>query len=137
MIVAASILILLFFYFYLYPIVMKTVFGIDPQEKSLLKRRFFIPRMPWSRQRRTGQSHEESGGAERDQEEKRMSDAEAGMSPRSQFYKFNNGSALDLSRPNTKASISPASHHDLGRPHAAFDNHPSTSINVTDALQVC
>lgn len=110
---------------------MKTVFGIDPQEKSILKRRFFIPRMPWPRQRRAGQSKDELGSAERDQEEKRMSDAEAGMSPRSQFYKLNNGSALDLSRPNTKASIHPASHNDSGKHHVSFNSHPSTSITIT------
>lgn len=128
----ASVLILLFFYFYLYPIVMKSVFGIDPQEKSILKRQFFIPRMPWPRQRRAHQSNDESRDVEGNQE-KRMSDAETGMSPRSQFYKLNNGSALDLSRPNIPGSISHASCHGSDRAHAASDTHSSTSVTMTVA----
>lgn len=43
-----------------------------------------------------------------------MSDAEAGMSPRSQFYKLNNGPAFDLSLPNM---------------HGASDAHPITSTS--------
>lgn len=103
---------------------MKTVFGIDPQEKSILKRRFFIPRMPWPRQHRNRQSNNESGGAQKEAEEKRMSDAEAGMSPRSQFYKLNNGPAFELSFPNM---------------HGTSDAHPmtGTSIAVIVALVAC
>lgn len=101
-------------YLYLYPVFMKKVFGVHPAEKSIFRRRLFVHKMPWPLQRHTRRPEDDSKDAISG-DEKQMGkmmgdmDAEAGPSPRTEFFIHNKASTIDLALPHRLASDPPAS----------------------------